>query len=288
MALTALTPSDEITVTALSPTFGAEIGGIDLTDLSPENIARVNDLLLEHGVLFFRDSMLDEEEHKALAQGFGTPSIFPLSRLSMKPGGDTPFMSHIIDKENDPPKADNWHTDVTWIPEPPKIAFLQAVEVPEQGGDTMWADLYAAYDSLSPIMQNFFEGLTVDHQVSPVIVDAARRIGGPELANLLLEKFPPVQHPLIRTHPETGRRALFVAGDFMIGIEGLEKQESQMILTWLHDYINNPNFHLRWNWTKGDLAIWDERRTNHRALSNHYPSYRHVRRCTVDGDKPYF
>ncbi len=279
--------SQDIETTRLSPYLGAEVTGMDLTDSSPENIAVINELLLEHGVLFFRDSMLDVEEHEALARGFGEPSVFPLSRLMMKPGAEIPFMGEIIDTSDDPPNADGWHTDVTWIPEPPKIALLQAVDVPESGGDTLWADLYTAYESLSQPMQDFFDGLVVNHQVSPVIINAARRRGGAELADLLLEKFPPVQHPLIRTHPETGRKALFIAGEFMICIEGMHEDESQMWLSWLKDYINNPNFHVRWSWTQGDLAIWDERRTNHRALSNHYPSYRHMRRCTVDGDRPY-
>jgi len=277
----------KVTATPVTPNIGAVIDGIDLTDSSPDNIAAIYQLLLEHGVLFFRNSMLEPEQHKALAKGFGKPSIFPLFELLVKPGSEPEFLTDIVDAHDDPPKADIWHTDVTWVAKPPKLAILQAVDVPASGGDTLWADLHAAYETLSPPMQDFFDGLVVTHRVSEVILDAARR-GGEKLASMLLEKFPPVQHPLVRTHPETGRKTLFVADEFMIAIDGMHEDESQMWLDWLRDYINNPNFHVRWSWNQGDLAIWDERRTNHRALSNHYPSYRHMRRCTVAGDKPYF
>ena len=284
---TTSTKSPEITATRLTTHLGAEVSGIDLRDTSPENMATLNELLLEHGVLFFRDVMLDPDEHKALAQGFGTPSVFPLSRLMMPPDAEIPFLSDIIDDKDDPPNADGWHTDVTWVEEPPKIGILQAIEVPGNGGDTLWADTYAAYDALSPIMQEVLGKLTVNHQVSPVIVNAARRRGGEELAQLLLDSFPPVPHPLVCAHPETGRKTLYLGGEFMIGIDGMHEDESKTLLDWLKQYITNPNFQVRWSWSPGDLAIWDERRTNHRALSNHYPSYRHMRRCTVDGDRPH-
>lgn len=279
--------SVSLSVTRMSPALGARVDGFDLTDISAANIERLNGLLLEHGVLFFRDTMLEPEQHQALAEGFGTPSVFPLSRLMAPPDAVLPTMGDIIDSEEDPPNADGWHTDITWITEPPKIGILQAIEVPDSGGDTLWADLYLAYDNLSPVLQDFFATLSVSHRVSSPIVEAARRRGGDDLAKLLLDKFPPVSHPLVRTHPETKRQALFVAGEFMIGIDGMNEAESQALLGWLRSYINDPNLHVRWSWMSGDMAIWDERRTNHRALSNHYPSYRHMRRCTVDGDRPF-
>ncbi len=285
---TGATDTGALTITRMSPALGARVDGFDLTDVSPANIDQLNQLLLEHGVLFFRDTLLEPEQHQALAEGFGTPSVFPLSKLMAPPNAVLPTMGDIIDTEDDPPNADGWHTDITWIPKPPKIGILQAIEVPDSGGDTLWADLYLAYDNLSPVLQDFFATLSVRHQVSSPIVEAARRRGGDDLAKLLLDKFPPVSHPLVRTHPETQRQALFVAGEFMIGIDGMNEAESRALLGWLGSYINDPNLHVRWSWESGDMAIWDERRTNHRALSNHYPSYRHMRRCTVDGDKPYF
>ena len=212
-----------------------------------------------------------QTSRRTLARAFGTPSVYPVTRAVNPDSEDLPFMSEIRDSEDDPPNADGWHTDITWIPEPPKIGILSAIEIPETGGDTLWADIYHAYDELSPKMQEICESLTILHEVSPTILNATYNRGGDEAVRFVREHFPPVPHPLVRTHPETGRKALFVAGGFMIAVEGMSEEESKMFLDWLNSYISNPNFHLRWSWTEGDLAIWDERCTNHRALSNHYP-----------------
>jgi taurine dioxygenase len=234
-------------------------------------------------VLFFRDQPLSDEEHLALATRFGEPSYFPIVERLV--GGGNP-LGYITDTAESPPDADGWHTDITWIEQPPKMAFLQAIDIPERGGDTMWANLYAAFDALSPPMQTVCRELSVVHTVSPVIVDAFRARAGDDLADKIAVEFPPVVHPLVRTHPETGRDALFVAGAFMTAVDGMHDDESAVFLEFLNRHIQNPNFHVRWSWTPGDLAIWDERCTNHRALSDHYPQYRQMRRCTVKGDRP--
>jgi len=283
-----LTAKEQITVRRVTPTIGAEITGIDLTDTSPENITQINDLLLEHGVLFFHDSMLETEQHLDLARSFGELSIYPLEKIMLKPEDEPQYLTDIIDHEDDPIKQGNWHTDVTWIDEPPKLGFLQAVDVPASGGDTLWADLYKAYDALSPVMQNFLEGITVNHRMSENLLHRIGRAACQEFVQKLLETFPTVQHPMVRTHPETGRKALFIGGEFMLSIEGMHDDESQWLIKWLKHHITNPNFHVRWSWTNGDFVIWDERCTNHKALNDHQPSYRHIRRCTVDGDKPFY
>ena len=281
------TASPAITATPYGTTFGAVVEGVDFDDLSEDTVQRIHDLLLEHQVIFFRECHITAEQQETLARAFGTPSVYPVTRAVNPDSEDLPFMSEIRDSEDDPPNADGWHTDITWIPEPPKIAILSALEIPETGGDTLWADIYHAYDELSPKMQEICESLTILHEVSPTILNATYNRGGDEAVRFVRDHFPPVPHPLVRTHPETGRKALFVAGGFMIAVEGMSEEESKMFLDWLNGYISNPNFHLRWSWTEGDLAIWDERCTNHRALSNHYPQNRRMRRCTVDGDTPY-
>lgn len=281
------TASATITATPYGTTFGAVVEGVDFDNLGEDTIQRIHDLLLEHQVIFFRECHISQDQQETLARAFGTPSVYPVTRAVNPDGEDLPFMSEIRDSEDDPPNADGWHTDITWIPEPPKIGILSAIEIPETGGDTLWADIYHAYDELSPKMQEICESLTILHEVSPTILNATYNRGGDEAVRFVREHFPPVPHPLVRTHPETGRKALFVAGGFMIAVEGMSKEESKMFLDWLNSYISNPNFHLRWSWTEGDLAIWDERCTNHRALSNHYPQNRRMRRCTVDGDAPY-
>jgi taurine dioxygenase len=273
-----------IEVTPSSAALGAVVEGVDLRAPSDDEIAEIHDALLQHGVLFFHAQPLTDDEHLALASRFGTPSQFPLAKLL---GVTAPSLSHITDSADSPPDADGWHTDITWIEEPPKMAFLQAIDVPARGGDTMWASLYAAYDALSPAMQHICRQLRVEHVVHDRIVDAFRARAGEALAAQALAAFPPVVHPLVRTHPETGRDALFVGGDFMQGIEGMRPDESHVFLDWLHCHVENPNFHVRWSWAPGDLVIWDERCTNHRALSDHFPANRAMRRCTVDGDRPF-
>ena len=274
----------QIDVTPTSAALGAVVSGIDLRAPSDDDIAVITRALLDHGVLFFRGQPLTDDEHLALATRFGDPSQFPVAKLL---GADPNPMSYINDSADSPPDADGWHTDITWIAEPPKMAFLQAIEIPARGGDTMWADLYAAYDALSPTMQQVCRGLRVEHAIGDRIVEAFRARAGDEFVTVVLEAFPPVVHPLIRTHPETGRDALFLGGDFMRGIEGMHAGESDALLGYLRRHLENPNFHVRWSWTPGDLAIWDERCTNHRALSDHFPASRAMRRCTVDGDRPF-
>jgi taurine dioxygenase len=250
---------------------------------SDSDVRGIHRALLGHGVLFFRGQLLSDDEHLALAARFGEPALFPIVERFIGTGS---ALGYITDTAESPPDADGWHTDVTWIEHPPKMAFLQAISIPERGGDTMWADLYAAHDALSVPMQRLCRRLSAVHTVSPVIVDAFRARVGDELAEKVAVEFPPVVHPLVRTHPETGRDALFVAGSFMTGIDGMHADESAALLGFLNRHVEDPNFHMRWSWQPGDLAIWDERCTNHRALSDHYPQYRQMRRCTVKGDRP--
>ena len=160
-----------IHVEALSGALGAVASGVDLRAPSDDDIRAINRALLGHGVLFFRDQPLDDEEHLALAERFGEPALFPLVERFVGSGNP---LGYITDTAESPPDADGWHTDITWIETPPKMAFLQAIAIPERGGDTMWANLYAAFDALSPPMQALCRQLSVVHTVSPVILDAFR------------------------------------------------------------------------------------------------------------------
>jgi taurine dioxygenase len=238
--------------------------------------------LLTHQVVFLRDQELSEEGHRALAHRFGTPSVFPIGRHF----GSEEFLSHITDSSDSPPDADGWHTDITWIDAPPKIAILCAIQIPEFGGDTMWADLYGAYDRLSEPVKHIVDELKVWHTQGETFWAAISRRMTEEQVAELRAAFPGAEHPLVRVHPDTGRRALFVAGDFMDSIAGMHPDESVWLLDWLRARVTDPNLQVRWHWREGDVAIWDERCTNHRALSDHYPQDRHMRRCTVDGEVP--
>ena len=156
----------------------------------------------------------------------------------------------------------------------------------------MWASMTAAYETLSPTLRERLIGLEVVHDNEAFIEGVTRKMGDHEethrLMNQLREAYPPVTHPLIRTHPETGRRALLWGGRFMRQIVGMTRDESRAILDLLGRHIENPALHCRWQWTTGDLAIWDERSTVHQAVNDHFPQHRAVHRCVVDGDRPFF
>jgi taurine dioxygenase len=236
----------------------------------------------------FRAANLTAEEHMEVAASFGEIEIFPLSRLR---GAMQPTLQFITDGPDSPSLADHWHTDVTYVATPPKYALLHAEVMPDRGGDTLWASMTAAYEALSPTMQGLVAGLEVVHDCQSFVAGMRTKGTGAAmdaLANEMLEAYPPVTHPLVRTHPDTGRRALFLGGAFMRHIEGMHGAESRALLDLLSRHIEDPRFHCRWRWRPGDLAIWDERSTNHRSAGDYFPQVRSIRRVEIAGDRPYF
>lgn len=265
---------------------GAEILGIDPRSATESEVEDIYQALLEHEVVFLRNTQLDDAGHLKFAGRFGTPSVFPMFKVL---GETKPTFQVIHDGPDSAPAADHWHTDVTWIAEPPKAAFLRATLVPERGGDTMWGSMSTAYEALSAEMKTFLDGLTVRHDNSSFIKGMEKKMGAEAAAALtgkLREQYPAVIHPLIRTHPENGRKTIFFGGGFMRKIVELTKPESDALLAFLARHIEEPAFHTRWRWCQDDLAIWDERSTVHRGLSDHFPREREVRRCVIDGDRP--
>lgn len=269
---------------------GAVIDGVDLRALDDEAVGFVRAALLEHEVIFFRGVHLDDDEHMALAGRFGRVSLFPVFELL---GETEPTLQVLHDTPDSPPETDHWHTDVTWLPAPPALGFLRAIQVPDRGGNTLWGSMTAAYDALSPKVRALLDGLEVHHDMDTFIRNAESKLGEEVrkrgLGRMLRDAYPePVHHPLVRTHPETGKRALFIGGDTQQAILGLAPHESQAIRELVNRHIEQPRFHVRWSWEPGDFAIWDERSTVHRAVSDHYPREREMRRCVVDGDRPFF
>jgi len=274
-------------VVPVSGALGAEVREVDLRSLEPRHLPEILGVLHRYEVIFFRGAGLTPEEHMTVAAMFGDINIFPVSRLQ---GSTEPTFQVITDGPDSPPEADYWHTDVTWVAEPPKYALLHAEVVPERGGDTLWASMTTAYDALSPTMQRLITGLEVVHDCQSFIAGMRRKGGGPGIDRLsakILENYPPVTHPLVRTHPETGRRALFLGGRFMRRVNGMHEAESRALLDLLARHIEDPRFHCRWRWEPGDLAIWDERSTNHRSAADHFPQARSIRRVEIAGDRPY-
>lgn len=277
-----------IQIEPLSGSLGAVISGVDPCHLDDAAFAGVHAALVEHEVVFFRRTALDDETQMALAWRFGKPSVFPMFAIA---GHTEPTFQVIEDGPDSRPTADSWHTDVTWTAEPPKVALLRAGIVPERGGDTMWASTTSAYESLSPTMQELLAGLEVWHDNTSFIRQVAAKMGTDEsapFAKQLRESYPPVKHPLVRTHPETGRRSILYGGGFMREIVGMKPDESRTLLDFLERHLCKPELACRWSWEPGDLAIWDERSTVHRAVADHFPQRRSVHRCVVDGDRPFF
>lgn len=266
-----------IEVQPLSPALGAVVHGLDIrAGLDDQQVADVHDALLRHLVLFFRDQDVDDESQAAFTARFGDLEVIQGSPVSM-----------IEDAADEPPGVDEWHTDVSNKPQPPAIAVLSSCIVPPAGGDTCWVSLYAAYDALSSTMQRFAQTLQVRHWASPRFLEMVVRNHGEELAAKLRSEMWAVQ-PLVRTHPVTGRQALYLSVRFAERILDVTPGESDALLRYFNSLLEDLNLQLRWHWREGDVAMWDNRCTNHRALSNHYPAHRLMRRTTVLGDAPFY
>ena len=275
---------ETIELTRVAGSLGAEVGGVDLSsELSQRCFDELHDALMAHHVLFLRDQSLDDEQQLAFAGRFGEIAVYPVVELL---GGHRPLET-IEDSEQSPPSADQWHTDVTWIPTPPKLGFLSALEIPEYGGDTLWANSFAAYEALSPVMREMIDPLRVHHDLDENFFGRVEAKAGPEIgARVRSELDHGADHPLVRTHPVSGRKALFLAKGFMQYVVGMNPDESRMLLDFLLDHATQPRFQVRWRWRENDFAIWDERCTLHHALPDHFPQVRRMRRCTVVGEVP--
>lgn len=275
-----------IEVKPLTPTIGAVIEGVDLSQpLDDEAFALVKAAFLKHRVIFFEDQRLTPVQHRDFAARFGALHTHPLY-----PGVPEAPELFILDNHADnPTDNDAWHTDVTFIETPPLGSILYAKHLPPVGGDTIWSDMKAAYDALSPTLRSFLVGLDAVHDFArgfPQRGIVARGAGEDKHAKALAEH-PPVLHPVVRTHPETGEDALFVNFGFTERIKGLRRKESDAILNLLFEHITKPEFLVRWRWTPNAVAFWDNRITQHYAVNDYLPHRRIMNRATVLGDRPY-
>lgn len=264
----------------MTPAIGAEILDIDLgaTDIV-DRIPEIRAALLKFGVIFFRDQDLSQEQHIAFARHFGELEIHPATSKD-QPNPEVLRIAHGPDSRG---QENNWHSDVTWRERPSLGSILLAREVPEVGGDTLFANMHLAYERLSEQMKRFCEGLTAVHDIARVF---ARRLG--KTPEELHEKYPPMRHPVIRTHPETGERAVYVNNGFTSHIEGLAKDESAWLLDHLYKTAWDVEIQCRFRWRPGSIAFWDNRVCQHLAVSDYFPARRVMERVTVAGDRPYF
>jgi taurine dioxygenase len=266
----------------VTSTIGATVTGVDLAAPSQADIDAVSAAVLEHKVLFFPDQSLEPEAHLAFARRLGEIDIAAFGPKHP----DHPEMT-VLDQEAPTGQgADAWHTDNTYVDRPPSFTVLQSVLLPSLGGDTCFADMYAAYETLSAPMRALLDGLTATHDLTKTLTRAiADGNSDADLASMQAA-FPPVHHPVVRTHPDTRRRALFVNGNFTTHIDGLTAAESEALLPMLLDHVGSPAFQCRHRWTPGTLTMWDNRCVQHYAVPD-YSSRRVMHRLTVTGDEPH-
>ena len=263
---------------------GAEIAGFDLrSELTDDSRLQLRKLLNEYQVIFFRDQDISPRQQREIALCFGP--------LQTHPAYETvegfPEVTILESTAEKPTKIEAWHTDMTFREHPPLGTVLKSVICPPKGGDTMWSSMTAAYEGLSFQMQNFLEGLTAVHDFSWGFKESLAEPGGRERLADAVAANPPVRHPVIRTHPETGRKVIFVNSLFTTHIEGLRPSESDALLAFLYEHITTPEYTCRFHWEPNSLAIWDNRSTQHKPINDYFPAHRRMERITIDGDKPY-
>ena len=256
-----------IQVTRVTTAIGALVEGVDLSqELAQPQVDRLAELLAQHQVLFFRDQPLTPQQQVRFASRFGTLHVHPIYPV-------LPELPEILvlDTHKDfLPDNDNWHTDVTFSETPPMAGILAAKQMPSSGGDTLWSSCSAAYDGLSQPMRGFLDGLTAQHSVAKSF-PPERWQNDPafkERYERAVAKHPPVNHPVVRTHPVTGRKGLFVNGGFTTHINELRPSESRNLLDFLDAHAGRPEFTVRWRWQVNDLVFWDNRVTQHYAVAD--------------------
>jgi len=270
-----------LTVEPVTPTLGATITGADLGAPTDDDIDGLLAAVLDHKVVFVPDQHLTPEAHLALARHLGEIDVAPFGPKHP----DHPEMTVLDQVAPRGQGADAWHTDNTYVPCPPSYTVLQAVQLPELGGDTCFADMEAAYDALSPTIRQLLVGLTATHDLTRTLQRAIADGNSDADLAAMQRAWPPVHHPVVRVHPVSGRRSLFVNGNFTTHIDGLTEAENRALLPMLLQHVGSPLFQCRHRWTPGTLTIWDNRCVQHFAVPD-YEYRRVMHRLTVAGDEP--
>lgn len=265
-----------IKVSPLNPVIGAEISDIDLTrPLSNEQTDELKLALAEHLAIFFRDQPIDFENHKALARKFGGIHIAPSTAAWRVPDHPEVTIIH-ADEKSKFVAGEDWHSDMSCDPEPPLGSILHMHTVPDSGGDTVFSNMYAAYEALSERMKALLDGLTAMH-------DALVGFGGITPEGM---KLPRSTHPVIRRHPVTGRKTIYVNKGYTTRINELPKDESAALLAFLFQHVQRPQFQCRFQWRPNSIAFWDNRSSQHSAIWDYFPQTRSGYRIQVLGDRP--
>jgi taurine dioxygenase len=272
---------DSITVRPVTPRIGAEVSDVDITrTLSNRQVDGLHRALAEHQVLFFRNQQFSLESQKAFGQLFGELHIHP---NTPGPEGHPDILPIHADADSKRVAGERWHSDVSCDPEPPLGSILHLHTVPPSGGDTIFASAYAAYDTLSERLKTFLDGLTALHSGERSYRRTNALLGIDDSGRT----FPKANHPVVRTHPVTRRKALFVNRGFTYRINELPEEESEAVLNFLYQHAERAEFQVRFRWDVNSVAFWDNRAVQHIAMWDYFPNVRSGNRVTIKGDRPF-
>ncbi|HVY17317.1 MAG TPA: TauD/TfdA family dioxygenase [Rhodopila sp.] len=273
-------PYETIRLDKLTPIIGAEISGVNLAEPVPNHqMHEIHRALAENCVIFFRDQHMSPEQHLAFGRNFGPLHVHPAAPSAP---GHPELMVIKADKNSTRANGEGWHSDVSCDEEPPMGSILYIQQCPPRGGDTLFSNMYAAYEALSDRMKTYLEGLTALHDGEESYRGTYKNLGVEDKP-----VYPKAEHPVIRTHPVTGRKSIYVNRGFTKRILGIPRDESQAILNYLWDLAEDPLFQCRFRWSENAVAFWDNRCVQHRAMWDYWPHTRSGFRVTVAGDKPY-
>lgn len=267
----------------MSPKIGAIVRGVDLTGpVSDAQIAAMRQALLDYKVIFFRDQDITTEQHLDFARRFGELEVHPFA--PHKEG--YPEVLAITHNKESKGRENVWHSDVTWRLEPSLGSILRAHELPAIGGDTLFANMEAAYDDLDDRLKEKLDGAVAVHDFGHFRTMLKSRGASPEEIEEFNQKYPQPEHPVIRTHPESGRKSIYVNRAFTQYIKDMDANESEMILEFLYSRAAVPEYQCRFQWEPNSIAFWDNRSAQHYAVSDYWPALRRMERVTIIGDRP--
>ena len=271
------------TLKPLTPTIGLEVLDIDAREeLTTEQANQLSQLLVKHKVLFFREQDLTIEQHKRFAASFGELEVHPFTPNH----AEHPEVIRLINDRANPPNINIWHSDVTWREIPSLGSILRARVVPEVGGDTLFANMEAAYDSLDGDIKERIGELTALHDNENFLNGMRAKGASSEEIEAMQRKFPPSHHPVVRTHPVSGRKSIYVNKAFTRSIDGMDPAESDDLLNTLFQTAWSPDVQCRFRWRPNSLAFWDNRAAQHFAAADYWPAQRSMERVTIVGDRP--
>ena len=273
------------TIEPIGPTIGAEIHGLDLRrPLDDATFAALEAALIEHKVIYLRDQNLTTAEHVAFGKRFGDLEVHPF-----RPEGEFPEIM-VLDNHKDNPvlSTDVWHSDTTFRECPTKYSILRCLKIPAVGGDTLWADMCAAYDGLSPVIKKLLDGLEAVHDFQNFRALYGKDEESQKKLRRMEELYPNPTHPVVRTHPVNGRKVLYVNPQFTLFIKGMNEGESKALLELLYEQTHVPEYQFRLRWRPGTIVLWDNTSTQHYAANDYYPNRRTMERVAVIGDRPFY